>query len=80
MLYIINGKCYVNIAPSMYVEVVISKDGNITPTKNKIEANANTRIEQTSLDIELKKLVQTEAPHSDANYEIRQKYNRRSKD
>lgn len=49
MLYIINGKYYVNIAPSIYVEVFVNKDGDIQATSNKIEVDANTTVQQTSL-------------------------------
>ena len=58
MLYRINNKCYVKIAPSIYVEVNISEDGKITPTKNKIEINSNTNVETTTLQTEIKRVTQ----------------------
>ena len=53
MLYEINNKYYVNISPSIYVEVtVVLKDdkGVITPTQNRLEANANTAINSITLN------------------------------
>lgn len=77
MLYLINNKCYVNIAPSVYVEVVVSKDGKITPTKNKLEVNSSTRIETTTIDKEISKIKKVEPPR--VEYEIGRKYNKRKK-
>ena len=62
MLYQINDKCYVNISPRIYVEVVVSKDGKITPTKNKIEVGGNDIIRKTTIEEQLKKLVKIEEP------------------
>ena len=75
MLYIIDEKCYVNIAPSIYVEVVISKDGKITPTNKRLEANATTVVTPTTLTDWLKKYVQTE-PHR-IEREVDRKYRRK---
>lgn len=77
MLYTIDNKCYVNIAPSIYIEVVISEDGKITPTKNKIEANADTKINTITIADWLKRNIETETFHK--NYEMDRKYNRRNK-
>lgn len=77
MLYVIDKKCYVNIAPSIYVEVAISKDGKITPTDKKVEVNAGTKIQQTTLEDWLKNFVEIE-PSND-KYEMGRKYNRRKK-
>lgn len=77
MLYVINNKCYVNIAPSIYVEVVISKDGKITPTSNKLEANANTEIHTTTINDWLKTFVEIEPAHT--NYVVDRKHNKRKK-
>lgn len=77
MLYVINNKCYVNIAPSIYVEVVISKDGKITPTQNRIEANANTKVSQTTISEWLNKFIETEPTHT--SYVVDRKHNKRKK-
>lgn len=77
MLYIINGKYYVNISPSIYVEVAISKDGDITPTENKIETNASTYIRETTLAECLRKTKETEQPRSE--YVVGRRYNTRKK-
>jgi len=80
MLYSINNKCYVNISPSIYVEVIISKDGTITPTNNKIEVNGSTEITQTTLDIELSKIKEVkEIKPIHNNYEMDKKYNKRKR-
>lgn len=77
MLYLIDNKCYINIAPSIYVEVKISQEGGITPTNNKIEVNSFTKIKQTTLNEELKKLKETEPSYDD--YMMERKYNKRKK-
>ena len=77
MIYVINNKCYVNIAPLIYVEVVVSKDGKITPTKNKIEVNANTEISQTTVIAWLNKFVETEPARTD--YAVDRKHNKRKR-
>lgn len=77
MLYVIDKKCYVNIAPSIYVEVAISKDGKITPTNNKLEVNANTKIQTTTLEDWLKNFVKNEPSYDE--HEMDRKYNRRKK-
>lgn len=77
MLYVINDKCYVNIAPSIYVEVVISKDGNITPTNNKLEVTPQMKIEPTTLNDWLKKFVEPEPEHF--KNVVDRKYNKRKK-
>ena len=53
MLYEISNKYYVNISPSIYVEVTVAlKDdkGVITPTQNRLEANADTTINPITLN------------------------------
>ncbi len=77
MLYKINNKCYINIAPSIYVEVIVSNDGEITPTKNKIEVNPHIRVETTTLEEEIKKTVKTETRTE--NYAVNRKHNKRKK-
>lgn len=77
MLYVINNKCYVNIAPSIYVEVVVSRDGKITPTNNKVEVNSKMKIEQTTLKDWQEKFVKTEPEHL-VNV-VDRKYNKRKK-
>ena len=77
MLYIVNDKCCVNVAPSIYVEVVISKDGNITPTDNKIEVNGDTLVRQTTLQDCLNKFVKNEPEH--IGYVMDMKYNKRKR-
>lgn len=77
MLYKINNKCYINIAPSIYVEVNVSKDGKITPTKNKIEVNSNIRVGTTTLEEEIKKTIKTETRTE--TYAVNRKHNKRKK-
>ena len=77
MLYVINNKCYVNVAPSIYVEVVISKDGKVTPTKNRIEVTSNTGIRQTTVKGWLDNFVEIE-PSYNKNM-VDKKYNKRRK-
>lgn len=80
MLYSINGKCYVNIAPSVYIEVIISEDGSINPTNNRIEVNGNTIIGQTTLYDEIKKIQKkVDKKPSQDNYEMNRHYNKRKK-
>ena len=76
MLYVINGKYYVNIAPSIYVEVLVTKDGDVTPTSNKIEVNANTPVVQVSLK-DIIKNIKTEPVY--VLHETGQKNNRRKR-
>lgn len=60
MLYLINGKYYVNTSPMIYTEVILSeKDGKgiLSPTKNKIEVNPSTIITQVNLNDEVAKLA-----------------------
>ena len=60
MLYLINGKYYVNTSPMIYTEVILSeKDGKgiLSPTKNKIEVNPSTIITQVNLNDEVAKLL-----------------------
>lgn len=78
MLYVINGKYYVNIAPSIYTEVTVSENGTIAPTKNKVEANNNTVVTTITKDEILKKLKENEKP-SEEVHEVRQRHNRRKK-
>ena len=77
MLYVINNKCYVNIAPSIYVEVTISREGKITPTQNKIEVTTQTKIEQVTLKDWLKRFVKNEPER--ASHVVDRKYNKRKK-
>ena len=74
MLYRIDNKCYVNIAPSIYVEVIIHENGDVESTLNKIEVNGNTKIEPTTLEIEIKKLNK-----SSQEYGMDRLYNKRKK-
>lgn len=74
MLYVINGKHYVNIAPSIYVEVLVTKDGDVQSTLNKIEVDANTHVEQVSLE-EIVKNIKTEPAH--VEHEIGRKNKRK---
>ena len=74
MLYVINNKCYVNISPSIYVEVKISDDKKIQPTSEKIEINSNTHVEKITLDEAIKRFVKTETPIEE--FKPRQKHNR----
>lgn len=78
MLYVIGDKCYVNIAPSVYVEVVVSKGGKITPTKNKVEITSTTNIQQTTVTDWLKKFVENEPLHTEYVMD-RKKHNKRKK-
>ena len=50
MIYIIDGKYYVNISPSIYVEVTVDETGKITPTKNKKEVNSNTILTKVTIE------------------------------
>ena len=75
MLYRINNKCYVKIAPSIYVEVNISEDGKITPTKNKIEINSNTNVETTTLQTEIKRVTQNKMNNTNIEKNIVNKKN-----
>ena len=77
MLYIIDNKCYVNVAPLIYVEVVVSKDGSVTPTDNKIEVNANTSVTRTTLEDWLNNFVENEPEHN--RYVPDKKYNKRKR-
>ncbi len=80
MLYSINGKCYVNIAPSVYIEVIVGEDGSINPTNNRIEVNGNTIIGQTTLYDEVKKIQKkVDKKPSQDNYEMNRHYNKRKK-
>ena len=77
MLYVINNKCYINVAPSIYVEVNVNKNGSITPTNNKLEANATTIIQTTTVAEWLKRFVKNEPTHTE--YAVGRKYNKRKK-
>jgi len=60
MLYLINGKYYVNTSPMIYTEVILSEkngEGMLSPTKNKIEVNPSTVITQVNLKDEVAKLL-----------------------
>ena len=60
MLYLINGKYYVNTSPMIYTEVILSEknsEGILYPTKNKIEVNPSTIITQVNLKDEVAKLL-----------------------
>lgn len=62
MLYQINDKCYVNISPRIYVEVIVSKDGKINPTKNRIEVGERDIVAKTTIDEQLKKITDIKKP------------------
>ena len=83
MLYSINGKCYVNIAPSVYIEVIVMPNGDIKSTLNKIEINKNTVVTETTVDNEIKKIkVKKETidtKPSPKQYEMNRRYNKRKK-
>lgn len=85
MLYIINGKYYVNTSPMIYTEVILSEkngEGVLSPTKNKIEVNQDTVITQVSLKGEVEKLSmrkpmeKTEEEPVDASYKIKPRHSR----
>lgn len=60
MLYLINGKYYVNTSPMIYTEVILSEkngEGMLSPTKNKIEVNQSMVITQVNLKDEVAKLL-----------------------
>lgn len=88
MLYLINGKYYVNTSPMIYTEVILSeKNGNgiLSPTKNKIEVNQNTVITQVNLKDEVAKLLSNKPVEEpvekpvETSYEIKPRHSRRSK-
>lgn len=65
MLYLINGKYYVNTSPLRYTEVLLSKkngEGVITITKNKIEIGERTTVIPVTLAEEIKKISEPKKP------------------
>lgn len=60
MVYSMNDKYYINISPSIYVEVIILDNGDIQATNNKIEVASNAPIMQISVKdvLERRKLTQ----------------------
>lgn len=80
MIYIINDKYYINIAPSIYVEVVVLENGTIKPTKNKIETNSNFVARTTSINDILKNNKVHEQPREEVRVQTQtQKHNRRKR-
>jgi hypothetical protein len=73
MLYEINNKYYVNISPSIYVEVVITLingEGVITPTQNRLEANSNTTINSITLKEIVEKIKTNTKATEDTEFNI----------
>ena len=59
MLYIINKEYYIRTAPLMYTKVrfiLNNGDVDIVPTKDKIEVNSNTIIENVNFQNEKDKI------------------------
>lgn len=88
MLYLINGKYYVNTSPMIYTEVILSEkngEGVLSPTKNKIEVNQDTVITQVSLKGEVEKLStknpidKAEEEPVDTSYKIKPRHSRYSR-
>lgn len=89
MLYLINGKYYVNTSPMIYREVILSEkngEGILSPTKNKIEVNQRTVITQVNLKAEVAKLLAKKTANEpvdksvETSYEMkprRSRYNRK---
>lgn len=89
MLYLINGKYYVNTSPMIYREVILSEkngEGILSPTKNKIEVNQRTVITQVNLKAEVAKLLEKKTVDKpvdksvETSYEMkprRSRYNRK---
>lgn len=78
MLYTIDGKYYVNISPSIYAEVVVSKDGSVQATGNKIELN-NPNVEQITISEIVKKINEKQISIQEEKNIKFQKYNRHKK-
>ena len=85
MLYIINGRYYVNTSPMIYTEVILSEkngEGVLSPTKNKIEVDQDTVITQVSLKGEVEKLSmrkpmeKVEEEPVDTSYKIKPRHSR----
>ena len=78
MLYVIDGKYYVNVSPSIYSEVVVDAKGTVKPAGKKIEVKSGTYVETIKIADILKRNVIIETPQ-DGERGINQKHNRRRK-
>lgn len=61
MIYQINNKYYIRVAPSIYTEIsFILKNNDVTikPTPNKIEVNSSANIKQLNFQKEKDKIKQ----------------------
>ena len=83
MIYLIDGKYYINTAPLKYTEVILSEnngDGLLTLTKNRIEINGDMRVVQVDFQNEIKKLAsKSNYKNQDEEHSVRPMYNRRNK-
>ena len=78
MLYVIDGKYYVNVSPSIYSEVIVDAKGTVKPAGKKIEVKSGTYVEMIKIADVLKRNVKIETPQN-SERSINQKYNRRRK-
>ena len=59
MIYLINNKYYIRVAPLRYTEISFELKGDdvvIKPTSNRIEANGNTKIIEVNFQNEKEKI------------------------
>lgn len=59
MIYLINNKYYIRVAPLKYTEIDFALKNNdviIKPTRNRIEANGNTIIKEVNFQNEKEKI------------------------
>ena len=59
MIYLINNKYYIRVAPLKYTEInfeLKNDDVVIKPTQNRIEANGNTKITEVNFQNEKEKI------------------------
>lgn len=76
MVYSIDGKYYINISPSVFVEVDVLENGVIKPTQNKIEITGNTIVTPTTINNILNNKKIHEQPVEEVRTQL-QKHNKR---
>ena len=86
MLYLIDGKYYIRVAPFRYTEVIVTNEdgkGHIHLTKNRIEVSNNTVILSVDLQAEANKIKNKsdKVPKESLSdkYKVKPRYNRYNK-
>lgn len=82
MLYLIDGKYYVNTSPLRYTEVLLVKKngkGDIVITKNRIEVSERTNVVPVSFADEIKKISEPKKEKPVEKVENKVVYNTHSK-